>query len=141
MQWSSLWQQYLAPTVESGAPGFYLRAPTPEVVARTFDRLIDPAQQPHALVAVQTGRLVGLVHYLFHPSTWSQTPVCYMEDLFVEPVMRRAGVGHALIRALYAAADEADASAVYWVTHGSNTAARTLFDTLAHPTAFVRYER
>jgi GNAT superfamily N-acetyltransferase len=141
-QWLSLWQQYLPPTAgPRRCPGFYLQPPPDKDVDVTFERLVDPARQPHALVAVNADRLVGFAHYLFHPSTWSVTQVCYLEDLYVEPAMRRAGAGRALIRALYAAADQANAAAVYWVTQESNTAARALFETLGRPAGFIRYER
>jgi GNAT superfamily N-acetyltransferase len=140
-QWRSLWQQYLSPAAGAKAPGFYLQAPPDNVVDVTFERLVDPGQQPHAFVAVNAERLIGFVHYLFHASTWSVTQVCYLEDLYVEPAMRRAGVARALLRALYEAADQANAGAVYWMTHRSNTASQALFETLAHATPFVRYER
>jgi GNAT superfamily N-acetyltransferase len=141
-QWRSLWQQYLRPTTqERSPPAFYLQPPPGKVADATFERLVDPARQPHALVAVNGDRLIGFAHYLFHPSTWSLTQLCYLEDLFVEPAMRRAGVGSALIRGLYAAANQANACAVYWLTHESNIAARPLFETLARPTGFIRYER
>lgn len=141
-EWRSLWQQYLRPTTAGArSPGFYLQPPPDQVGDVTFERLVDPDRQPHALVAVSEDRLVGFAHYVFHPSTWSLTQVCYLEDLYVEPTVRRAGVGRALMRALYAAADEANAPTVYWVTHGSNTAAQGFFGTLAGPTALIRYER
>ena len=85
--------------------------------------------------------LVGMVHYLFHPSSWSVTDVCYLEDLFVDPVARGKGVGRALIQAVYAAADRAKASAVYWMTQEYNADGRALYDTLAQRTSFIRYNR
>jgi GNAT superfamily N-acetyltransferase len=140
-QWHFLWRQYLGPTAGARVPGFYLQPPPEQVVDGTFERLVDPERQPYALVAVSADRLVGFAHYVFHPSTWSSTQVCYLEDLYVEPTMRRLGAGRALMRALYAAADEANAAAVYWVTHGSNTASQGFFETFARRTAFIRYER
>jgi GNAT superfamily N-acetyltransferase len=141
-QWQYLWRQYLPPAAASGRrAGFYLQPPPDEIVDVTFERLLDPDRQPHALIASKADRLVGFAHYLFHPSTWSQTQVCYLEDLYVDPDMRRAGVGRALMRALYAVADQANASAVYWLSQESNSVSRALFQTLAHRTDFIRYER
>ena len=85
--------------------------------------------------------MVGFVHYLFHPSTWSLKEICYLEDLFVDPAARGGGVGRALIQAVYAAADAAQAGAVYWMTQEFNADGRALYDTLAHRTSFIRYER
>jgi GNAT superfamily N-acetyltransferase len=131
-QWDPLWQGYLR---------FYRQHLPIEVTDATFARLTDENSQPHALVAEDGGRIVGFAHYLFHPSTWSLTGYCYLEDLFVDPAARGAGAGRALIEAVYAAADRAGASSVYWMTQEFNSDARALYDTIAHRTSFIRYER
>ena len=130
--WEGLWSGYLR---------FYRQHLPPEVTAATFERLVKPGGQPYGLVALHQGRLVGFVHYLFHSSTWSLKDNCYLEDLFVDPAARGAGVGRALIRAVYAAADAAQAASVYWMTQEFNADGRALYDTLARRTSFVRYER
>ena len=111
------------------------------MTAATFARLVDEHQQPHALVAAHEGRLVGFTHYLFHRSTWAVQELCYLEDLFVEPAARGQGVARALIHAVYAAADRAQAASVYWMTQEFNADGRALYDTLARRTSFIRYER
>jgi GNAT superfamily N-acetyltransferase len=131
-QWDSLWRGYLR---------FYRQRVAEEVTDRTFSRLIDARAQPHALVAEADGSLVGFVHYLFHPSTWSLRDICYLEDLFVDPAARGGGIGRALIHAVYAEADRAGAGAVYWMTQEFNADGRALYDTLARRTSFIRYER
>lgn len=131
-QWDALWNGYLR---------FYRQRLSSEVTNATFARLVDPAQQPQGLVAEKDGNLIGFVHYLFHPSSWSLTQICYMEDLFVDPTARGAGAGRALIQAVYAAADHAKAGAVYWMTQEFNADGCALYDTLARRTSFIRYER
>ena len=131
-QWEVLWQGYLR---------FYRQRLAPQITAATFARLVDEQRAPHGLVAVRDGRLVGFVHYLFHCSTWSQRELCYLEDLFVDPATRGDGVGRALIEAVYAAADRAQAASVYWMTQEFNADGRALYDTLARRTSFIRYER
>ncbi|MBV9345185.1 MAG: GNAT family N-acetyltransferase [Gammaproteobacteria bacterium] len=131
-EWRRLWQGYLR---------FYRQRLPDPVTAVTFERLVHPQQEPHGLVAEGEAGLVGLAHYLFHRSTWSATAVCYLEDLFVDPGIRGHGAGRALIQAVYAAADAHGASAVYWMTQEFNAEARALYDTLAHRTSFIRYER
>jgi hypothetical protein len=44
-------------------------------------------EQPHGLCGVDDAgsALGGLVHYLFHRSTWTETSYCYLEDLFRGP--------------------------------------------------------
>jgi GNAT superfamily N-acetyltransferase len=131
-QWETLWQGYLR---------FYRQRLPAQVTDQTFTRLVDPAGQPHALVAEDSGRLTGFVHYLFHGSTWSTADICYLEDLFVDAGVRGSGTGRALINAVYAAADAAKASSVYWMTQEFNADGRALYDTLARRTSFIRYER
>lgn len=94
--WDELWRGYLR---------FYRSRLEPEVTELTWTRLLDPTVQPHGLVAELDGRLVGLAHYLFHPSTWSGSAYCYLEDLFTAPEARGRGVGRALIEAAARAAE------------------------------------
>lgn len=42
---------------------------------------------------------------------------------------------------MYAFAEEHDASGVYWLTQEYNAAARSLYDTVAHRSPFVVYQR
>jgi GNAT superfamily N-acetyltransferase len=130
--WLELWAGYLR---------FYRQHLPQHVTNATFRRLVDAKVQPHALVAVDAGRLTGFVHYTFHRTTWSVAEICYLEDLFVDPATRGSGTGRALIKAVYAAADRAGASSVYWMTQEFNADGRALYDTLAHRTSFIRYER
>jgi len=131
-QWLPLWQGYLR---------FYRHRLPEELTALCFSRLIDPACQPHGLVAERAGALIGFAHYLFHPSTWAANDICYLEDLFVSPEVRGSGAGRALIEAVYERADSAGAATVYWMTQEFNAEGRALYDTLARRTSFIRYER
>ncbi len=96
----------------------------------------------HGLIALDgEGRAIGMCNYLFHPTTWSSYPDCYLEDLFVAERVRGTGAGRALIEMVYAAADTRGCERVYWMTHETNATARRLYDRIGHVTAFVRYER
>jgi GNAT superfamily N-acetyltransferase len=131
-QWLGLWAGYLR---------FYRERLPEEITQTTFDRLVDPNNELKALVAESEGRPIGFAHYLFHPSTWSLSGYCYLEDLFVDPTVRGQGAGRALIQAVYAAADAGGASKVYWLTQEFNADARALYDTLGHRTSSIKYER
>lgn len=131
--WLPLWRGYLE---------FYETEIPSEVTAATWQRIIDPAGPIHGIGAfADVGRLVGIVHYLFHPVTWSIADRCYLEDLFVSPDARGLGAGRALIEAVYAAADAATADQVYWLTADANATARRLYDRVAHLTPFIKYRR
>ena len=54
----------------------------------------------NALLAELDGQIVGFTHYIFRPSTWEVEDFCYLEDLYVDPKVRGAGVGRALIKAV-----------------------------------------
>ena len=128
--WEPLWQGYLT---------FYESTVTPEVTATTWRRLHDPAEPMHVLGAFLDGTLVGIVHFLFHRSTWTLGDYCYLQDLFTAPAARGQGAGRALIRAVYERAELAGASRVYWLTHETNATARVLYDTLADRPGFIQY--
>ena len=64
--------------------------------------------------------LVGFSTYLIHPSTWTLSGYCYLEDLFVEPSARGQGAGRLLIEAVTAIANEMEITRVYWHTHSEN---------------------
>lgn len=128
--WEPLWQGYLA---------FYESAVAPEVTETTWGRLRDPAEPMHVLGAFLDGTLVGIVHYLFHRSTWTIGDYCYLQDLFTAPEARGRGAGRALIEAVYDRAEVAGASRVYWLTQETNATARAFYDTLADRPGFIQY--
>ena len=111
------------------------------VTEATWARLCDPAEAVYGFVAAREAKLVGLVHYLLHRSTTMIEPTCYLQDLFTSPEARGAGVGRALIEAVYADAAAKGAGRVYWHTHESNATARRLYDTLAEQPGFLMYRK
>jgi GNAT superfamily N-acetyltransferase len=94
-----------------------------------------------ALGGYVDGRLAGFAHYLFHRSTWTPKRYCYLEDLFVADSARGRGLGRALIEAVYARAEAADASRVYWLTQSGNAQARALYDKVADNLGFIQYRK
>jgi GNAT superfamily N-acetyltransferase len=135
-RWQVLWDGYNA---------FYGRADATalpaEVTEVLWARLFDPAEPVHAQVAEHDGRVVGLVHYLFHRSTTMIAPICYLQDLFTDPAVRGHGVGRALIEAVYRDAAAAGSPRVYWQTHETNAVARTLYDKVAERSGFIVYRK
>jgi GNAT superfamily N-acetyltransferase len=130
--WEPLWQGYLT---------FYKATLADKQNDLTWQRLHDPAERMHVLGAYVDGKLEGIVHYLFHRSTWTQGDYCYLQDLFVAEGGRNHGLGRALIDAVYTKAREAGASRVYWLTHETNEAARALYDKVADRSGFIQYRK
>ncbi len=131
--WRALWRGYLE---------YYETVLPAEVYATTFTRILSGG--PGAFrgrIAVLGGRPVGLVHFLFHPSSWVTGNVCYLQDLYTLPEARGRGVARALIETVYAEADAAGAPTVYWFTQDFNARARRLYDRIGVLTPFLRYNR
>jgi GNAT superfamily N-acetyltransferase len=130
--WEPLWNGYLT---------FYKATIPAETSDVTWARLHDPSEPMFVLGAYVDGRLTGIVHYLFHRSTWTVGNYCYLQDLFVSQEARGMGLGRALIEAVYQAAGEAGASRVHWLTQETNAQARVLYDTLADRPGFIQYRK
>jgi GNAT superfamily N-acetyltransferase len=130
--WEPLWQGYQT---------FYQTQIAPDVTELTWRRFHDPAAPLFALGAWQGEQLVGIVHYLYHLSTWTAGPYCYLQDLFTVPEARGLGVGRALIVAVEEAARTQGASRVYWLTHETNHEAMFLYDKVATRSGFVQYRK
>jgi GNAT superfamily N-acetyltransferase len=131
-QWEALWEGYNT---------FYERTVPPEVTGMTWSRFFDASEPVHALVAEKDGRLLGLVHYLFHRSTSLIGPTCYLQDLFTIQAARGQGVGRALIESVYDRARNAGSLRVYWQTHETNVTAMALYDKVAERSGFLVYRK
>jgi GNAT superfamily N-acetyltransferase len=129
-RWRDLFGQYFA---------FYETAPGEEVYAATWARILDPAEPVWGAVAVENGESIGLVHYVFHRTTWAVDDTCYLQDLFVDPAQRGCGIGRQLIEYVAAEARKRHCIRVYWQTAGTNTTAQALYDKLATRSGFVQY--
>lgn len=133
-EWQRLYQDYQA---------FYGFHDRPQAFYdKAFDRLLSgQAGDFRGLVFADGGRLLGLVHYVFHPNLWRDEGVCYLQDLFTDSDARGRGVARALIEAVYAAADARGVPFVYWLTAEDNYAGRMLYDKVAQRSPFIRYNR
>ena len=130
-QWGPLWQGYL---------DFYEHALDVTVTDGTWTRLVGDDSSVVGLGAFDGPELVGICHLVFHPSTWSASSTCYLEDLFVRPDRRGGGVGRSLIAAAVDEAERVGASKLHWQTHTSNDTARRLYDRVAEHRGFIVYE-
>ncbi len=135
-QWRPLWDGY------NRFYGRFDATALPEAVtAQSWARFHDSAEAVHALVAEQDGKLVGLVHYLFHRSTSLLGDICYLQDLFTDASCRGQGIGRALIDAVYDRARAAGSPRVYWLTHETNARAMVLYNEVASRSGFLVYRK
>lgn len=135
-QWLTLWDGYNS---------FYGRVgPTrlsPEITDTTWQRFFDPDEPVYARVAEMDGKLVGLGHYLFHRSTISIAPTCYLQDLFTSEGARGQGIATKLIERVCSEARTEGCGRVYWQTHETNARARKLYDHIAERSGFIVYRK
>ena len=131
-QWGELWQAYIS---------FYESSLAAEVTDLLWQRIHDPAHEIQCRVAAaDDGILLGLVHFFPHAHTWYTNPGCYLNDLFVRPKIRGAGIGAGLIEAVKSEAKQQGWAEVYWHTQHNNTVARGLYDKVTGGTdGFVNY--
>lgn len=103
-EWLQLWKGYHV---------FYKATISDETTKTTFNRFQDVQEPVYCLVVEnEEKQLVGLVHYIFHRSTWTIENYCYLQDLFVDPKQRSSGLGRKLIEAVYAEAEKNHCSRV-----------------------------
>lgn len=129
-QWRELWDDYLA---------FYDVELDDMVSQATWDRVLDPASELFGFVATTESSLLGFCNCILHPGTWTGEPICYLEDLFVDPDARGKGIGAGIIDFLITKGREAGWSRLYWHTNVDNAAARALYDRYVSADDFVRY--
>ncbi len=129
-RWAELWRDYLT---------FYATALPEAQYEFTWTRLHDGRMHGRA-ARDGSGRMIGLVHFLFHEHGWTMGPACYLQDLFVDPASRGTGPGQTLIEAVAGVARQRGASRLYWLAQDSNATARRLYDRLARNSGFIVYQ-
>jgi GNAT superfamily N-acetyltransferase len=130
--WLPLWKGYQQ---------FYeVDIPEP-VTLQTWARLLDPAEPMYAALAIAGEQALGMMHLIYHRSTWTTGNYCYLQDLFVADNARGRGVGRALIEHVFADARRNRAARVHWLTHESNNNAMQLYDRIVDRSGFVQYRK
>ena len=130
--WLHLWQSYLT---------FYETSLPMSTIDTTWRNLINNDVATYGIGAWKDDILVGFTHVVIHPTTWSSTACCYLQDLYVDKSVRRKSVGRTLIEAVYDFADKKGCNHVYWKTQESNADARQLYDKVASLTDMVQYRK
>lgn len=128
--WLPLWINYQT---------FYRTIISDEVTKLTWERFFTQSEPVYCAVAKYDGKIVGLVHYLFHRSTWAESNYCYLEDLFVSEDVRGQHIGKQLIEYVQQQAKKHHASRLYWHTHETNLRGQRLYDWVAKKSGMIEY--
>ena len=131
-QWERLYRGYI---------DFYKRHEPQSFYDQNWARLLE-GSTVRALVArssTDETMLLGLAHFVRHPSMSGD--VCYLQDLFTDPLARGKGLGTLLINAVvsWCQATDGEVSKVYWNTHETNPARDKLYDVVGIHNGFVKY--
>jgi GNAT superfamily N-acetyltransferase len=131
-RWRDLWAGYVS---------FYRGSVPEEATAFTWSRILDAGSAIECLVGERDGVVQGICNYLFHDSTWSTQPICYLQDLYVDPAARGGGLAKKLILACEDDAKARGAFRLYWQTQEYNAPARSLYDTIVPRSSFIVYRK
>ena len=103
----------------------------PDAVENTVDDLHAHlfADVPHvfAHVAELDGRIVGVAVWFLNYSTWTGRHGIYLEDLFVDPAVRRQGVAEGLMQTLAAEAEAHGYARMEWAVLDWNELAKAFY--------------
>ena len=130
-RWRELYGKYLE---------FYEAHKAQSSIDLVWQRLTSEPPQIQSYIAEFDGEVVGICHFHYQVSTWSDTTQCYLEDLYVDEVARGQGVAGALIHGVKAQAASNAATEMFWITRQSNVRAQSLYSKVANKTDFIRYE-
>jgi len=129
--WRRLWAGYTS----------WYKAHVPDdVTAATWARILDPGSAIFCRVAESDGHVVGFAVCILHAGSWVVDPICYLEDLFVDPGARGVGVGSALVQDLIDLGRSRGWARLYWHTQTGNEAARRIYDRFTAVDDCVRYQ-
>ena len=126
----------------AGYAAFYKVTQTPEMRAKVWSWIMDPAHETKALVAEDDeGRAIGLAHYRPYARPLSASTGGFLDDLFVDPALRGQRVADALIEALAEIGRERGWSVIRWITADDNYRGRGVYDRLAKRTTWITYDK
>lgn len=132
--WQRLWRSF---------QDFYSVSFPNELDEFNFKRFLDPNVKMWAAVAVDStsGKIIGMINFLSHMTTWDFKGKVYINDLYVDESSRVKGVGRELIQFVYKEADKLDTPNVYWYTDESNHRAQLLYTKIGYKAPKSLYKR
>jgi GNAT superfamily N-acetyltransferase len=126
----------------AGYADFYRVVQTPRMRATVWRWIMDPAHEVKAFIAEDAaGKAIGLAHFRPFARPLSASTGGFLDDLFVAPGHRGAGVADALIEAVAEEGRRRGWSLIRWITADDNYRGRAVYDRLATRTMWITYDR
>ena len=98
-----------------------------KVTTETWSRLTNENSAVCGICALKNGEMVGLVHYILHPTTGAIEHACYMQDVYVDENYRGQGIAKKMIIDLIEIGKKEKWSRLYWLADAENEAAQALY--------------
>lgn len=130
--WETLFRDYMV---------FYGCDVSETALDTTWGWIIDPNGPIECLLAVKDGQVVGLAQYRAVPETLTGSWFGHLDDLFVAPAARSAGVAQALMTKLGDIARDQGWFKLTWISAEDNATARRLYDQITDASDWVVYEQ
>lgn len=131
-EWENLYHGYAE---------FYKVPMDQEILDTVWSWIFDEKNQFYALIAKDDlGNSLGFMHYRAMPSPLRGKLVGFLDDLYIKPESRRAGVADALYEALTESARNKDWPFVRWITAENNYRGRGFYDKIAEKTQWLTYQ-
>ncbi|MDH5721742.1 MAG: GNAT family N-acetyltransferase [Alphaproteobacteria bacterium] len=111
-----------------------------DVTEKTWERLIDKKYKGvNGLCAEMNDEMMGIVHYILHPTTGHLNDVCYMQDLYVDQKHRRKGIGKRLVNEVTLIGMKERWARMYWLTQDNNIEAKAMYENFGVKLNFTFY--
>ncbi len=124
-QWLSLWDQN------------NLGHKNEAITAQTWARISDDNSSVFGFGAVEGENMIGLAHYILHPTTGAINDAAYLQDVFVAPNYRGKGIAKKLVNSVIKQGKKEQWSRLYWLAESNNEAAQALYKKIAPPLDFT----
>ena len=124
-----------------GYSEFYKSDLTDEKALRVWSWIIDKNHDLDGAVAVNDdGEFLGFAHYREYPRTLTADRGLFLDDLFVVPDARGAGVGKALLDFAKKFASEHQLGQIQLLTAADNETAQRLYEEVGTRADWITYE-
>lgn len=116
------------------------------VPADVTEKAWQRAQEPDSGLVIllghtPEGQAIGFATVSFTPFAWTGSDIAFLQDLFVTESARGEGAGEALLRAVYAEADEQGATQVFWMVDETDARLQRFYERNGIRTSYLRYMR